>query len=205
MLTHARAFCQRPGCITPAEFFHYTKERIHPSKLNLEDKHLVERVVFWDLTQMDYRFPLFREDRMLLPALFDTFKTMELKSLFMGAGNAENTNAASAMADHVLFCWRSQFTPEENPEMKERKEVAESEHGSYSSLFLYVDRTSGLPGKREKSGKELYRIAINNEGRLEIPMSRGELADAMVKLSGLEKWPTDLKQIKRITNMQGVG
>ena len=94
LIRHAIAFCQRPGYITPAEFFYYVQERIARP---LKDGP-IQRLVFWDLTQMDYRFPLFKEDKMLLPTLLDTFKTKGLKSLFMGAGNAENTRAASAMA-----------------------------------------------------------------------------------------------------------
>jgi KaiC/GvpD/RAD55 family RecA-like ATPase len=210
LLWHARSFCQRPGCITPAEFFYYFRERILPTINGKEsDEPCVERVVFWDLTQMDYRFPLFKEDKMLLPALMDFLKTREIKALFMGAGNADNTKAASAMADHVLFCWRSSFLPRERKEnaahhLAEGKAVAEvpDEGDSIASLMLYVDRTSAASGR---SGKVLYRIPIYQDDKLKIPNSRSELDTSYRLLPSVFKDDSENKvQIDRITNMQGV-
>jgi len=39
----------------------------------------------------------------------DLFKSKKIKSLFMGAGNAQYIAAASAMADNVIFCWRDRL------------------------------------------------------------------------------------------------
>jgi hypothetical protein len=140
---------------------------------------------------MDYRFPLFKEDKMLLPALMDMFKTERTKSLFMGAGNADNTKGASAMADHVLFCWRSSFVPEGKEEMTD---------DVISSLMLYVDRTSA--GSR-KSGKALYRVPVYKGDKVQIPMSASAL-DQYSLLPSTLKLKEDKEQIERITNMQGV-
>jgi hypothetical protein len=149
------------------------------------------RIVFWDLTQMDYRFPLFKEDKMLLPALMDSFRTERMKALFMGAGNADNTKAASAMADHVLFCWRSNLIS------KERENVIGK---PISSLMLYVDRTSAVSGL---SGKALYCIPVYAGDKLQIPATAKELNDYVLSPSSL-KAGGDKRQIERITNMQGV-
>ena len=197
LITHACAFCQRPGCITPAEFFHYLKERID---LLISNPNGHFRLAFWDLTQMDYRFPLFREDKMLLPALMDMFKTKKLKSLLMGAGNAENTKAASAMADHVLFCWRSPSVP--NLNIKETDYKA----NSHSSLMLYVDRTSAAS---HHAGKALYCIPImydnsRNDDKLIIPRVKDDLIKHLIPLSSKELKRYDLEMIENITNMQGV-
>jgi KaiC/GvpD/RAD55 family RecA-like ATPase len=199
LVTHARAFCQRPGCITPAEFFHYLTERIARLQVfNGPATTLPRRVAFWDLTQMDYRFPLFREDKMLLPAMMDLFRSDKIKSLFMGAGNAQNTDAASAMADHVLFCWRS-------PSKSDRPNLGDSK----SSLMLYVDRASA---SSNQSGKALYRIPVYQDDKLALPLFSRDLKKPekedgySVNLSELmeQKYNDDKKQIDRITNMQGV-
>ena len=145
------------------------------------------RVVFWDLTQMDYRFPLFRDDRMLLPAMMDTFKTYGVRSLFMGPGNAANTKSASAMADHVLFCWRSK-----------------GGSGSQPSLMLYVDRASAAS---RRTGKALFNIPVDSERLVWDPhlLDKGEAEGGFrVDLAALSSRPDDDKEIKRITDMQGV-
>lgn len=209
LLCHARSFCQRPGCITPAEFFHYLRERILYTKdANDSDKPRVKRVVFWDLTQMDYRFPLFKEDKMLLPALMDFFKTKGIKSLFMGAGNADNTRAASAMADYVLFCWRSTLLTEgpkaNTPDHFRAGETVapvSTKPGAVGSLMLYVDRTTAASGQ---SGKALYRIPIYEDDTLMIPKSRSELKNYSLPLSIFKEDSENKEQIDRITNMQGV-
>ena len=87
-------------------------------------------LVLWDLTQLDYRFPLFAQDSMFLTALMDLFKKRKIKSLFMGAGNARYSAAASAMADNVLFCWRSQLSSKTRGRKKDKRPV----------MLIYVDR-----------------------------------------------------------------
>ena len=202
LIDHARAFCQRPGCITPAEFFHYVMERIEHKHNPSEN---LQRLVFWDLTQMDYRFPLFMEDKMLLPALMDKFKTKGLKALFMGAGNAANTKAASAMADHVLFCWRSPRTPKNpKPNSEADPDIREipGEGDSSASLMLYVDRASA---SSQQSGKALYRIPISSEDKLLIPVCLKDLkAKHRLDPSIFGPKTYDGEIIKRITEMQGV-
>jgi hypothetical protein len=161
-------------------------------QLSEADKH--RRVVFWDLTQMDYRFPLFRDDRMLLPAMMDTFKTHGVRSLFMGAGNAANTKSASAMADHVLFCWRSK-----------------GGNGKQPSLMLYVDRASAAS---RRTGKALFSIPVVSELTPVVSerlvwdpalLDKDEAKNGYrIDLADLSSRPDDDKEIKRITEMQGV-
>jgi hypothetical protein len=154
-----------------------------------------QRVVFWDLTQMDYRFPLFREDRMLLPAMMDMFKTNHIRSLFMGAGNAQNTKAASAMADNVLFCWRS-------------TNKGKNGRRSQPALMLYVDRASP---SSQRQGKALYRLPIDSRGKLVLPTTTSDLDEPQdqeqgfkVDITRLTGKNEDVEIIRRITDMQGV-
>ena len=222
-LKNSRAFCQRPGCITPSEFFYYLRERIDRVQ-EPENLSWGRRVVFWDLTQMDYRFPLFRADKMLLPAMMDMFKTTGFRSLFMGAGNAENTPGASAMADHVLFCWRSGFVPTDisgkadtasakKKTASAKKKTASAKEGEpwadkdaatgVSSLMLYVDRASAAAGR---SGKALYCIPVNKKDKLWIPTSQ-EILERTCRISirlVRESSERDAEEIDRITRMQGV-
>jgi len=193
LVKHVRAFCQRPGCTTPSEFFHYVQERI-------TNDTEIHRTVFWDLTQMDYRFPLFKEDKMLLPALMDKFKTKGLTALFMGAGNADNTRGASAMADHVLFCWRSRSVPKIPKKAARVRPV--------SSLMLYIDRASA---SSSQAGKAIYRLPVYKGDKLGIPTSGAELR-THENDGGYHLNPTDLTrgesddkdEIARIVRMQGV-
>jgi hypothetical protein len=109
---------QPPGCITPAEFLAYLRKC-------LLGEPLISRLAFWDLTQLDHRFPLLLHDSMFLPAFLEMLRgeiaseekapgTLErpVESLFMGAGNAHYTKAFSAIADNVVFCWR--WSPAKN-------------------------------------------------------------------------------------------
>ncbi|MBN1606821.1 MAG: hypothetical protein JW940_09310 [Polyangiaceae bacterium] len=136
-------FHQRPGCIAPPEFFHYLSERLNRPKAG----PAIKRVAFWDLTQLEYRFPLFSDEKMFLPALVDLCKARDVALLIMGAGNAALTRAASAMADNVVFCWRDT--------------VANTEGPPEECLALYVDRTQGKLGSE---GKALYSLPVKRDG-----------------------------------------
>ena len=131
--------------------------------------------------------------------MMDYFKSEKIKSLFMGAGNAENTPSASAIADNVVFCWRSKFV---------KKEAEKCfPHEPKSSLMLYVDRISAAA---QQSGKLFYSLAIGQADTLLIPKNRKELnsENGMFKLTSEDlekgKHDADLENIRRITNMQGV-
>lgn len=100
---HIYRFHQRPGFITPAEFLSLIKRRVLAA-----DGDPIGRFVLWDLTQLDYRFPLFSQDTMLLTALIDFFKANKIKALFMGAGKGRHADAASAIeVDPILRTIRS--------------------------------------------------------------------------------------------------
>ncbi len=154
-------FHQRPGCITAAEFIYYVKKRLdHASHAGR-----IRRLVFWDLTQIDHRFPMLTDDRVFLPALMDLVKfnpyltvgatpvsgnARSLKTVFMGAGNAGYTKAISAMADNVVYCWRDRvkdgYSADAVFERKKAKDAVtllESEYGKKVTgdlLVVHVDR-----------------------------------------------------------------
>lgn len=184
---HIFAFHQRPGCITPAEFFLFIRNRIedHQKKAGRNEK--INRVVFWDLTQMDYRFPLFAEDPMFLPAMIDYFKNEKIKSLFMGAGNARYTHAASAMADNVVFCWPSGQHP-----AKTRGKAKPEQ-----SLMIYVDRVSGY---HRQELKGLYRISLPTHLGQRFPLN--QRPERVGQLDAVA--PEDKDEIQRIRMLQGV-
>jgi len=202
LIPHVHTFCQRPGCVTPAELFHYVKECIEPSAPERKSSdRFAERVVFWDLTQIDYRFPLLREDHMFVPALMDMFKTNKLKSLFMGAGNAENTKAASAMADYVLFCWRSHLPRSILAGITKPRKLTMEE--PVQSLVLYVDRTPPTSSLHER--KSLYYIPIYKGDKLMVPRFKSELEEKYkteLPTRKMDRYSYDM--INRITEMQGV-
>ena len=139
---------------------------------------------------------------MFLPAMMDFFKTNGLVTLFMGAGNADNTKAASAMADHVLFCWRSYDTLKNSTNNVDLGAV-NSEDQPRASLMLYEDRTSP---SAEQPGKNLYRIPIYKGDKLDIPRSQEDLknGDYQLNLTDTDLAKSDKDMINKITELQGL-
>jgi hypothetical protein len=131
-----------PGCITAAEFLHWLEYRLGLSEA--DEKTRLQRLVFWDLAQLEFRFPLLADDPMFLPGLIDYLKysprnaaggapgeSRRVTSLFMGPPNNELAKAASAMADNVIFCW---------PDTQKKPEK--------DGIAVYVDRIEGHPGEQ---------------------------------------------------------
>lgn len=118
----------RPGCIAPGEFFHFLDRRLTDYE---NTGNRIRRLVFWDLTQLEYRFPLLAADAMYLPGLMDYLKnSRHVTSVFIGTSDTHFARASSAMADNVLFCWEDTLV--EN----QKKGIA-----------YYVDRVEGKPEK----------------------------------------------------------
>jgi hypothetical protein len=175
-LKHVFLFYQRPGCISASEFLYYLKIRLQM----VEKTNPVKRLAFWDLTQLEHRFPLLSNDPMFVPALLDLFRmkygdgggSQMIKSIFMGAANAKLTKAISATADNVVFCWRDQIAGERmldendgkwseilrNRRWTGGKDVTEIRRKEY--LLLYVDRAAGRAGNEKKS---LFAFAITEK------------------------------------------
>jgi hypothetical protein len=194
-------FPQRPGCVTPAEFIYFLKRRLDLGKASGQP---IKRAVFWDLTQIDFRFPLMKTDAMFLPALIDLFTNYEnssdrgnqdkkgIASLFIGAANASYTQAVSAMADNVVFCWRDWKT---------------TESAARDCLMLYVDRVQGKLGNE---GQKLYSLPVE-DGKLDSNAFKlkGSL-DCSVSLSTLTNQSVPhpylfaRDQIDRINRLQGL-
>lgn len=117
----------RPGCIAPGEFLHYLTKSIEYHKEIEKDS--IKRLVFWDLTQLEYRFPLLAQDKLFIPGLMDLLKHEHtITSLFMGAPNMAIARAAAAIADNVIFCWQ---------------DIAKA--GEINGVAFYVDRIEGQP------------------------------------------------------------
>ncbi len=96
----------RPGCVAPCEFFDYLCQRIEPRD---SDKQPMkpDRFLFWDLMQLEHRFPLLTNDRLFLAGIVDYLKHVrQIPSVFMGAPNTAMAKTASAIADNVVFCWQ---------------------------------------------------------------------------------------------------
>jgi KaiC/GvpD/RAD55 family RecA-like ATPase len=181
---HIYRFHQRPGFITPAEFLSCMTRRVL-EKVN-GDKSIA-RFVLWDLTQLDYRFPLFAQDTMLLTALIDFFKNQKVKSLFMGAGRGRHSDAASAMADNVLFCWRTTL----------RQPIKDNDR---SCVLIYLDR---IGDESKRPAKRLYAIPVKygHVLRIDDPKQCVHPVPEDERATYLEE--EDLKKIGLITNKQG--
>lgn len=140
----------RPGCITSDEFFYY----IDTQMKELDPR----RVVLWDLSQIDFSYPLMSSDTMFFPAIVDYLKTgnqnrvkdipavgagqaggrSSVSSLFIGSMQCKLSKAAFTMADNVVLLMRG-----------------ENEHAG--SILAYVDRVEGKPGTHY-----LWKISLNN-------------------------------------------
>jgi KaiC/GvpD/RAD55 family RecA-like ATPase len=205
LLSHARPFKQPPGCISSAEFLYYLEEVI--GRLQPEDDNAprLSRLVFWDLTQLDHRFPLLKADNLLLPALIDVFKQKGLHSLFMGAENATHTSAASAMADNVLFCWRS-HTFEKGKAWEKGGKAWSTKTGRWKlqeMLMLYVDRAAAP----ERPGTILYNIPIyssENSERLQLPETAKKMNASPYLTDWREASQEDQAHITRLRRLQGL-
>jgi KaiC/GvpD/RAD55 family RecA-like ATPase len=204
LLRHARPFRQPPGCISSAEFVYYLEEVIGRLQPKGDKPARLSRLVFWDLTQLDHRFPLLKADHLLLPALIDIFKQKGLRSLFMGAENATHTQAASAMADNVLFCWRSRTSnPKEWESVPKSCAGLEGDWKYQETLMLYVDRAAAS----ERPAASLYKIPIFSSKRSE-RLLLPENANAMNEIPFLVEWKKtsgpDLEHITKLRRLQGV-
>jgi KaiC/GvpD/RAD55 family RecA-like ATPase len=207
LLKHARPFKQPPGCISSAEFLYYLEEVIEQLQRTRDaETQPLSRLVFWDLTQLDHRFPLLKADKLLLPALIDVFKQKGLRSLFMGAENTTHTDAASAMADNVLFCWRSHtFEGSEAWKKAAPAEWKERKRGwkLREMLMLHVDRASAP----ERPGDILYSVPIYTSKRSEC-LRLPETAAAMNASPYLTDWrqasDDDQARITGLRRLQGL-
>ncbi len=98
----------RPGCVAPGEFLHYLCKSVEETrKPNSGKKQGFTRFLFWDLMQLEHRFPLLANDPLFVPGLIDYLKHVrQIPSVFMGAPNTRFARTASAIADNVVFCWQ---------------------------------------------------------------------------------------------------
>jgi len=204
-------FHQRSGCVASHEFFYNIDKRISEHEKKTGKK--IARLAFWDLTQLEYRFPLLAADPMFLPGLVEYTKKNKIALIVMGAGNSKLTPAASAIADNVIFCWRTELNSDnleipfawnkvKNKNLKNRDEL----------LCIYVDRCQGHLGNE---GKELTFIPVNKEQGIDIECPGVKLLEdnkenfpngfQRVELSDYDLILNAKQTIDTITNMQGMG
>lgn len=175
----------RPGCIAPCEFFDYLCKRIE------EEKEEINRFLFWDLAQLEYRFPLLAADPLFLPGLIDYLKHQRnIPSMFMGPASSQFANMASAIADNVVFCWAD-------------KTVSDSDFGKKgtSGWCFYVDRVSG----KAEHGKLHFLPSDKMAGQIhqELDSSDFEIARPyIVAIQALQGLPTGIENspIKKSPN-----
>lgn len=142
----------RPGCISSDEFFSVLIDRLTRNVMKELADQSIERLVFWDLTQLGTRFPLLAADPLFVPMLMDYLKNRDqpkpgITSLFMGAPNTELGRSASAVADNVLICWKDKYKAQ-NGDIQD-------------GVCVYVDRVEGEPaGERRLS----WLVEVEKEG-----------------------------------------
>jgi GTPase SAR1 family protein len=201
-------FHQRSGCVASHEFFYNLDKRIseHESKTSRK----ITRLAFWDLTQLEYRFPLLSADPMFLPGLVEYAKKNEIAIIVMGAGNSKLTPAASAIADNVLFCWRSKVTSDELKVNTFNENSKEKIATKKEVLCVYVDRCQGQLGNDEK---ELAFIPIEGDKGIELKCPKSVFNEKKKEYGSIGFFKTtdyDLivdsqQSIDTIIDMQGMG
>ena len=156
---------------------------------------------------------------MFLPGLVEYTKKKKIALIVMGAGNSKLTPAASAIADNVIFCWRSQIkngledsngknSTIYNPKSLDTTIDNQSPNKILPILCLYVDRCQGQLGNE---GKELSFLPIDDERGIKINCPRNLKKDNKYSSTGFNKVDDysridDAKRtINTIIDMQGMG
>lgn len=148
-MDYIHLFHQRPGCITSSELLNAIVKRIETvEKKKGEVDMSIKRLVFWDLTQLEYRFPFIANDDMFIPALMDFCRNKGISLVIMGSENNKFTKSVCAMADNIVFVWRD----------KKVKNVKENEKNK-EYLAILVERSEGLIGSE---GKHLKLLGIDD-------------------------------------------
>ncbi|NIA30894.1 MAG: hypothetical protein GWP06_13390 [Actinobacteria bacterium] len=140
---------------------------------------------------------------MFLPAMLDLFKRYGLKSVFMGAGNAHYTAAASAMADNVVFCWRDRLNKKDdskNSTVQKKNDSKNSTDQEKEFLMVYVDRTAGRIGRE---GRALYKLEIEGN-KVKLPESRKKLDRSICRADEASEFDVTSETVTRIIQLQGV-
>ena len=188
-------FHQRPGCVTSAEFLNALKRRIDDDE---EDNNKIKRIAFWDLTQIEYRFPFFSEDKMFLPALMDLCKENDTSLVIMGSENNKFSNAISAMAENLIFVWRDKYLKTDK-HSQEKKEA--------DILAMYVERCEGKIGSE---GQELIGIDLKPDDKVGTILSVNDNIDQLChdyntyNISDINNLTDANMKIKHINRMQSL-
>ena len=190
-LARNHLFHFRPGCITSDEFFYYVDQQM------LE--HKPKRVVLWDLTQIDFNYPLMSNDTMFFPAFVDYLKTgnqnrdqqPQERDMRLNSGRSD----VSAVFISSLYCKLSKaaFTMADNVILLLRGENEDAEN-----IFAYVDRVEGKPGTHY-----LWKIPLHNSDQGDepifedpMPMPKKDMKDIIISRGYIEKFENVIKVIE---------
>lgn len=173
-LSRIYLFQQKPGLVSVAEFIDYLSDLIN----NLKSKGIkINRAVFWDLTQLEYRFPQLVKNPLFMTSFLNFFRNNDISVLFMGSGNSQLSKSAAAMADNVIYIWKDrQYFPDDHLEIynnyirnenkkdkvfednkkkiniKALKNIFEEEY-----LIFYIERSEG----KSSHGKSIHNISTD--------------------------------------------
>lgn len=104
-------FHLNPEVVSPNIFFYYLRRAL--DFFVIQGKP-IERLTFWDFTQMDITFPLLSEDKLFVSTLFKFLKyyippysgkTKPITSVFFASPSC-NLAKSSIIADNVIYVWR---------------------------------------------------------------------------------------------------
>jgi KaiC/GvpD/RAD55 family RecA-like ATPase len=182
---------QKPGDITVAEFFENLDVVL---KRHIEsDGKAIKRAAFWDMTQLEYRFPFMAGDPLFITTLMNFFKQNDISSIYIGAGNVALSKAAAAMADNVIYTWNDT--------------LLEDAGGMKNVLVYFIERNAS----RSHGNEALltYIVRSGQEGE-KGPFSLGLCGEKAIdeKLIGCDdpsRFRYAVSNIANITAIQGIG
>ncbi len=185
-------------CVTSSEMLYYINKRIQAAAKSKAD---IKRLVFWDLTQLEFRFPMLAHDKMFLPTFIEIMKKRNISTLIMGSGKTMLTNAASAMADNMLFCWRDKIGDLSKQGIKESDREGIVKRGMLENdevVAVYIDR---IEGEIDPAKKKLYILPI---GRPDSPLADSSYLVEDYTLENPLCLKNATEEIAKIENLQGL-
>ena len=209
-------YYQIPGEITPASFFFNIDAILN----RITD---IKRVLFWDLTQLEFRFPLLVKHPTFLATLMKYFKEKKISVLFMGSGNSIPSKPAAAMADNVIYNWRDEIVPYEaanaiykktfNLDQSIRKDEYETIFGKKGSdgselkandkvISFYIERKETQVTTNNYDQESIFFVKLNDKSKLDISNCTQKLS--LNKPLAAYYFKNASQMIEDITKIQGM-
>lgn len=95
----------------------------------------IDRVAFWDLVQLEYRFPFLSNDPMFLTALIEYFKSQGITLVLHGSLSCKHAKEASVVADNVISLSRGYYR--------------DNKDKNSEGIFVNAYRIEGCPGVKK--------------------------------------------------------